>query len=191
MTLRSSTILAALLVLPAGPSLSAQVVRSGNIATCIPGKECSEETIDGRKYLVLELSQTTVKVAILPDSKYNHIAAIVENRTGLTIQLNPADFRIEVAEPKYKRLSYVDPGQAKPGWTKTAKPQSPSVARSFAGSKESDRKNDHDYLQAMKLGPESTTAGEVFFERTSGNSPMSLLLPIGGTIFEFPMKRAK
>ena len=158
----------------------AMVTRSGNVVTCVENKGCTEEVIGGQHYRVLQTDRFTVKVAMDSEGKYNRADVIVTNRTGYEIHLSPADFRIEVNEPKDKRLSYVEPEKLKLPRQK---------AKDRLAAAETALK--HPILTAEKLVPEASAEGRVFFERSGSARTMSLILPISGAIFEFPYTTAK
>jgi len=165
------------------------MVRSGNVRACDAAKDCVRETIDGQQFYVLQTPQMIVRVAVEPDSKYNHIAVMVENRAGFELHVNPSDFRIEVMEPKFKRLSYIEPEKLHLPKIKPAKmlpTPKPVLASSFAStpSVTAQLPPGRAFLGDSTLAPSGTTSGEVFFERSSGSGSLSLFLPIGGTIFE-------
>ena len=175
-------------------SATAQVVRSGNLVTCEISKGCTQETIDGRKFYVLETSQLVVKVAVNPDAKYNHFAVALENRSDRAIQVSPSDFRVEVNEPKFKRLSYIEPDKLKLPKGRAQKPQTTVlVGKSFvaAPAEKVAATGATTFLASSTLAPAGSVSGEVFFEREGKCDNMSLLLPIGFVIYEFPIKAAK
>jgi hypothetical protein len=168
------------------------VLRSGKLITCHPGEDCSEETIDGRLFYVMQTPQMVVKVAVEPDSKYSHITVYVENRGGFSIQLVPAAFRIEATQPKFKRFSYIEPKMLKLPQIKTPKPESTSArGSSFMGASHESEADRRTFMYPSPLGPSGTTFGDVYFERADNSSTMSLLLPISGTVFEFPYAPSK
>jgi hypothetical protein len=185
--------LLAALVSFAGVSAPAPVVlRSGKVITCHPGEDCSEETVDGRLFYVMQTAQMVVKVAVEPDAKYSHITVYVENRGGFGIQIVPAEFRIEAKEPKFKRYSYIEPKMLKLHEIKPPKAEStPARGASFMGAPHESEADRHMFMFPSPLGPSGTTIGEVYFERAGGSGTMSLLLPISGTVFEFPYAPSK
>ena len=187
-----SVFLAALLAL-AGVSAPAQVVvRSGNILTCHPGKDCTEETVDGRRFYVMQTPQMVVKVAVEPDAKYSHVTVTLENRGGFDIRVAPSDFRIEMTDPKFKRLSYIEPEKLKLPKVKAAKVEKTSAqGSSFMGASHASESGRPKFLESATVAPEGAASGEVYFERASGSGTMSLLLPIAGSIFEFPYTPSK
>jgi hypothetical protein len=180
------------------PSQSpSQFVRSGDVLSCHLGKDCTVETIDGRSFYVMQTDKLVVKVAIQPDAKYSHIAVSVENRAPFDIHFAPADFRIEMTEPKFKRLSYIEPGQLKlpnvkapPSATPKSGPPAVSapLASSFAGASHPAKATPAGphFLTSTTLAPAQIASGEVYFQRAHDSGAMSLLLPIAGSILEFP-----
>jgi hypothetical protein len=169
-----------------------QFVRSGDIFSCHPGKDCTEETIDGRTFYDMQTAKLIVKVAIQPDAKYSHIAVAVENRASFDIHVAPADFRIEITEPKFRRLSYIEPGKLKLPRLKAPRSVAPSATVPFASSflgaahVEPPAAPGPSFLASSTLAPAQSVSGEVYFERAKDPGTMSLLLPIAGSIFEFP-----
>ncbi len=177
-------------------SASAQVIRSGNFITCDVSKDCTQETIDGKRFYVIQAPQMTVKVAIDPDPKYSHIAVSLENRAPYEIHVTPSEFRIEVSEPKFKRLSYIEPEKLHLPKVKSAKsspaPSKAAVTNSFAASAPSTSQvGGPSFLTETVLAPSAATSGEVFFERANGGGASSVLLPIAGVIYEFPFTAPK
>jgi len=185
---RFPVVLAALFAFAAS-SASSQMVRSGNVLACDAAKDCAKETIDGQQFYLFQTPQMTVRVAVERDSKYNHIAVMVENRAGFELHVSPSDFRIEVMEPKFKRLSYIEPDKLRLPKIKPAKMlpmPKPALAGSFAATPTvtTQLPSGRAFLGDSTLAPSGTTSGEVFFERSGGSGSLSLILPIGGTIFE-------
>ena len=168
------------------------VLRSGKVITCHPGEDCSEETIDGRAFYVMQAAQMVVKVAVEPDAKYSHITVYVENRGGFSIQIVPAAFRIEAVEPKFKRFSYIEPKMLKLPQIKPPKAENTSVrGSSFMGASSESEADRRTFMYPSPLGPSGTTFGDVYFERADGSGTMSLLLPISGSVFAFPYAPSK
>jgi hypothetical protein len=183
-----SIVFLAAFVAVGGVSSPAQVVvRSGSILSCHPGTDCTEETVDGRRFYVMQTPQMVVKVAIEPDAKYSHVTVALENRGGFDIRVAPSDFRIEMTDPKFKRLSYLEPEKLKLPRVKAAKVQKTAApAASLMGAVRESESSAPKFLQSATLAPAATASGEVYFERAGGSGTMSLLLPIAGSIFEFP-----
>jgi len=176
---------------PAHP-VPSHFIRSGDILSCRLGKDCSEETIDGRTFYVMQTEKMIVKVAVQPDSKYSHISVLVENRADFSIHFAPADFRIEITKPKFKRLSYIEPGNLKLPKVKAPKGEAPAVstpfASSFMGASHAQKPAPvrPKFLNSSTLAPAQSVSGEVYFQRANNSGTMSLLLPIAGSILEFP-----
>ena len=200
-----SAFLVALYFFPATLPVDAQspaktvsyVVRSGDILTCHLGKDCTEEIIDGRSFYVMQTDRLIVKVAVQPSPRYSHVSVAVENRAGFDIRFAPEDFRIEMTEPKFKRLSYIKPARLKLPKVKAPKTEAPPArtmfASSFMGASHQDKVATvrPNFLNSSTLAPAESASGEVFFERARNTAPMSLLLPIAGSIFEFPYTPSK
>ena len=203
-----------LLALASAGSLLAQTqtvtrlepTRSGQTILCRASLGCTEETIDGRRFYILETKNFEVKVAIDRDHKYNRADVTVTNHSGLDVHLTPADFRIEVLEPEFKRLSYIDPEKLKLPKVKPEKiakaaaqpagemhglalgAAAPAPSRAVMDEKKS---GPPALLASAVLTSTASTTGSVYFERSDKAKTMSLLLPIAGAIFEFPYVPAK
>ena len=112
----------------------------------------------------------------------------------------PEDFRIEVDDVKFKRLSYVDPagrqhahlerveemeGHGLPApeyWTSVEHKEAKEARLAAQSSK----------VKLLPQGPVANGAsvsGRVYFERPKGTTDRSLILPFRGVILEFPFPR--
>ena len=110
--------LAVLLCLPAAfsqqatsnpPAKDKVVLRSGQVTMCHIKKGCEEETMGGRRYLVMKSDGLLLKVTTGQDPKLGYADVTITNESGEEATVNPAEFRMELSEPKLKRLNYVDP----------------------------------------------------------------------------------
>jgi hypothetical protein len=182
---------------------AAQVMRSGMSLICIPGAACATETIDGKTFSVMQSARFTVKVAIGPTLRYNHATVVIQNRSASSIHLTPSDFRIEATEPRYIRLSYIEPARLRlpkikmtrrdgpPPSTLTARRAGVLTASFLSGSNSGSTYTGPNFLQTTEIASAQSVRGEVYFQRKRGVGTMSLLLPVSGTIFEFPYTAAK
>ena len=190
-----TVLLASLLLVPAVHVASAQL-RSGSFVTCELSRDCTQETVDGRRFYVIQTPQLVVKVAIDADPKYNHIAVQLHNRSSYDIRFSPSDFRIEETQPKFKRLSYIEPGKLHLPRVKNARRSLPRPALGNTFMAEPPQESGSQpagpvFLASSTLAPSGNASGEVFFERDKSNGGMTLLLPIAGLIYEFPYAPAK
>jgi hypothetical protein len=166
------------------------VLRSGDVVSCVIDKSCTEETIHGRRYLVLQTPEAAVKLSITPDSRYNHAFVTIENHASWQLKVNPAEFRIEVSEPKFKRLSWLDPHAVKPYKFKSEplpKPSELGSGTTLQNPNFSGHVAGVPFLKATTLAPSASTSGEVFFETSKNMGGMSLYVPLGGITYEFPL----
>jgi hypothetical protein len=195
MTRRVTPVLFAAILASTFTLASAQAIRSGNFVSCTNSKSCSQETINGQRFYVIETPQLVVKVALNPDSKYNHFAIALENRSSYGIRVSPSDFRIEVTEPKFKRLSYIEPEKLRLPKVKIKNQPlpPPTLGNSFVAASDPapHQAGGPLFLTESTLAPAATASGEVFFERDGKPGSMSLLMPIAGMIYEFQLSPAK
>jgi hypothetical protein len=185
-----------------------------NVITCQVNANCTNKTLYGRLYQVINSPRFTVMVAVSQEGLYTRADISIANNTILPQSLSPEDFRVEVVTPKPKVLLYVPPSDLKdlpaaaetpstPQITSSAPPpqapaaadpgQTPSIDELYAQTrKNAAMKEDADKiasqrdLSATSLPPNEVTRGRVFFERDKHAQLVNVVLPIAGLVFEFP-----
>jgi hypothetical protein len=185
-----------------------------NVITCQVNANCTNKTLYGRHYQVINTPRFTVMVAVSQEGSYTRADVSIANNTILPQTLTPEDFRVEVVTPKPKVLLYVSPSDLK---DLPATPETPSIPQSASSPlplqapapadpgqtpnidelyaqakknavlKENADKiaSQHD-LSATSLPPNEVTRGRVFFERDKHAQLVNVVLPIAGLVFEFP-----
>jgi hypothetical protein len=190
---------------PAGPTLkvpkatvskptSKPVIRSGEVLTCMIAQGCTEETVKGERFLVLIGNGFTVKSALNLDTDTTYADVTIVNHRSWPQHLIPAEFRIDVAQPAYKRLSYVDPsklGLAKGKVSTKSKGLPPpsyfTSAKHLKEKEELAAKFAVPPLPRRVMKPNEEVTGRVYFQAPGKTATsMSLILPIFGETFEFP-----
>ena len=181
------------------------ILRSGHVTMCQPGKGCEEETIGGRKYFVLEDDGFLLKVASGIDQKHGYADVRITNQTGTVQQVDPANFRMEEAEPRLHRLSYVDPNRQQPAAPAEARPAKSDSARGlpppdyWTSEEHAQEKQlqpvtlvhlNIPMLHASAIAPGATIFGRVYFDRPRRTTGVSVLVALPGALFEFPCNLA-
>jgi hypothetical protein len=166
-----------------------------NVITCQVNANCTNKTLNGRLYQVINTPRFTVMVAVSQEGPYTRADVSIANNTIRSQALTPEDFRVEVVTPKPKVLLYVHPSDLKdlpadpvssPTPQLASSPQ-PSQAPSAADPGQSaDRIASQHDLSATSLPPNEVTRGRVFFERDKHAQLINVVLPIAGLVFEFP-----
>ena len=104
-----------------------------NVITCQVNANCTNKTLYGRTYKVINTSRFTVMVAVSQEGAYTRADVSIANNTIMSQSLTPEDFRVEVVTPKPKVLLYVPPTDLKdlpPTTQTTSAPQTASAAPS-------------------------------------------------------------
>jgi hypothetical protein len=102
-----------------------------NVITCQVNANCTNKTLYGRTYKVINTPRFTVMVAISQEGAYTRADVSIANNTIMSQSLTPEDFRVEVVTPKPKVLLYVPPTDLKdlpPANQTTSAPQTASAA---------------------------------------------------------------
>jgi hypothetical protein len=187
---------------PAEPSQPKYILRSGSVTQCEPGKGCEEELLNGRKYLVMRTDGFILKVASGQDQHHGFADVTITNETGTAQLVNPANFRMEEAEPRLHRLFYIDPNRDLP-----TPQREPKAAKSELGkglpSPEYWTSEEHlqekrvkavalvtnePLLRVQSIAPDQTVSGRVYFEHPRAPKGVSLLVALPGALFEFPCR---
>jgi hypothetical protein len=80
-----------------------------NVITCQVNANCTNKTLYGRTYKVINTPRFTVMVAVSQEGGYTRADVSIANNTIMSQSLTPEDFRVEVVTPKPKVLLYVPP----------------------------------------------------------------------------------
>jgi hypothetical protein len=102
-----------------------------NVITCQVNANCTNKTLYGRTYKVINTPRFTVMVAVSQEGAYTRADVSIANNTIMSQSLTPEDFRVEVVTPKPKVLLYVPPTDLKdlpPANQTTSAPQTAAVA---------------------------------------------------------------
>ena len=178
----------------------APVLRSGEVMTCRVGRDCTQEIVNGQRVYTMEVNGLVVRATLGQEQKVSFADLKIENKSTATLEVLPEDFRIEVDDVKYKRLSYVDPagtrhaqlerveerdghGLPPPDYWTSVEHKEAKEARLAAQSSK---------VKLLALGPLAagdSVAGRVYFERPRGTTDRSLILPFRGAILEFPFSK--
>ncbi len=185
-----------------------------NVITCQTNANCTNKTLYGRTYKVINTPRFTVMVAVSQEGAYTRADVSIANNTIFSQSLSPDDFRVEVVTPKPKVLLYVPPSDLKdlpptpeaPSAPQAASsplpPQTPAAAdpgqtpnidelykeakQKVAQKEEADKVASQRDLSATSLPPNEVARGRVFFERDKKAQLVNVVLPIAGLVFEFP-----
>jgi hypothetical protein len=84
-----------------------------NVITCQVNANCTNKTLYGRTYKVINTPRFTVMVAVSQEGGYTRADVSIANNTIMSQSLTPEDFRVEVVTPKPKVLLYVPPTDLK------------------------------------------------------------------------------
>ena len=116
------------------PTFAASVPKTilpDNVITCQVNANCTNKTLYGRTYKVINTPRFTVMVAVSQEGAYTRADVSIANNTIMSQSLTPEDFRVEVVTPKPKVLLYVPPTDLKdlpPANQTTSAPQTAAVA---------------------------------------------------------------
>jgi hypothetical protein len=208
-----------LLLVLTSPTLSfaasvPKTILPDNVITCQVNANCTNKTVYGRLYKVINTPRFTVMVAISQEGSYTRADVSIANNTILPQSLTPEDFRVEVVTPKPKVLLYVPPSDLKdlpatPATAPTASTalsplqsqapvaadttQTPNIDELYKEAKqkaalkeETDKVVSQRDLSATSLPPNEVASGRVFFARDKHAQLVNVVLPIAGLVFEFP-----
>ena len=177
------------------------VFRSGHVTMCHVGKDCMEEIVAGRKYLVMKTDGFVLRVATGEDRKHGYADVSITNETGSPQQLNPANFRMEETEPRLHRLLYIDPNRLESASQPEFKPVKSDIGHGLPPPEywTSDEHEQDKKLRSVSLvssrvvmlrtgmiAPDTTVSGRIYFERPRTTQGVSVVLALPGALFEFP-----
>jgi hypothetical protein len=106
-----------------------------NVITCQVNANCTNKTLYGRTYKVINTPRFTVMVAVSQEGAYTRADVSIANNTIMSQSLTPEDFRVEVVTPKPKVLLYIPPTGLKdlpPATQNPSASQTASAASSVA-----------------------------------------------------------
>jgi hypothetical protein len=199
-------------------AVAANIPRSilpDNVVICQANAGCFDKTLFGRSYKVLSTSRFTVMVSVSKEGSYTRADISISNNTGLPLNLNPDDFRVEVLSPKFKTLSYVSPADLKHVPSSPAIPPMPpeqidaavsyaprllaastmqdSTPDDYAAIKKREAQQEaydkavaQQHLAAVSISPNEVIRGRVYFQRDKHAQLVNLVFPVAGLVFEFP-----
>jgi len=105
-----------------------------NVITCQVNANCTNKTLYGRTYKVINTPRFTVMVAVSLEGAYTRADVSIANNTIRSQSLSPEDFRVEVVTPKPKVLLYVPPTDLKDLPPTTPTMSTPAVVSSAAAA---------------------------------------------------------
>ena len=175
-------------------------LRSGEVIVCELGKGCTQEMVGGRRVLSFEVDGLTVKASLDQEKQRSFADLTISNGTEAKLEVNPNDFRVEVDDLKFKRLSYIDPEGHRHLHPQPLEEESGHglpppeywTSEEHQRYKETRVEGDAGKVKLLDAGPlaaHATVAGRVYFERPPGTRDMSLILPFKGLILEFPFAK--
>ncbi len=178
-----------------------------NVITCNQDSRCSSKIVFGRSYRVLQTDRFIVMVSISDEGAYTRADVSIENNTGISQNLSPQDFRVEVISPRPKVLPYVPPAELQnlpisplpaqkatrpgPSFTPTASPPEASpapeaLAKEVTPKESEEREAAQKHLEVTALPPGEVIRGRVYFQRDIKAKLFNVVLPVAGLVFEFP-----
>jgi hypothetical protein len=180
-------------------SLAANLPRNANVVVCQPNAGCIHHTIFGHDYKILSTDRFAVMVFLSTEGRYTRADVSITNLTPTPINLSPEDFRIQALTSRSKVFLYVPPSQLEniPTPTRVAATDAPlenpelselEAARQRAAQEALELAATTPHLKAITIPPNQAIHGRVYFERDPGtmNQQVKVVLPIAGTVFEFP-----
>lgn len=147
------------------------------VVTCHSGATCARQSIDGRSYRILKTPQLVLMVSIGMEHGLTYADVSIVNGSGSKIAISPEDFRLEVLRPTPRVLNYMPPQNLLNGGT---------AAWSYSEKWEKSRQPRQVNLLSATLEPNEGVQGRVFFETAKSASEVKMVLPVGGTEYEFP-----
>ncbi|SNS91767.1 hypothetical protein SAMN05421770_10367 [Granulicella rosea] len=174
---------------PAKPKVA---IRSGEVIPCRVNLGCTDRTgPDGHHTYILEADGYIVEADFQVDQRFSHADVTIVNNSPNKLQLIPAEFRIDVVQPKYRRLSYLDPKRVEKTSKTSKKVKDLPPPSYFTSDKHTQDKQKEAAaipvppLKPRALGPSERESGRVYFQHPGKATEMSLVLPISGELFEF------
>jgi hypothetical protein len=170
-------------------------VQPYNVVVCQPGARCIHHTIFGHDYKILSTDRFAVMVFLSSEGRYTRADVSITNLTPTPINLSPEEFRIEALTSRSKVFLYVPPSELKdiPAPMHADAPVNPELseleaARQRATQQAVELAAATPHLKAITIPPNQAVHGRVYFERdpTATHQPVNVVLPIAGTLFEFP-----
>jgi hypothetical protein len=181
-------------------SLAANPPPTLNVVTCRPHAGCIHHTIFGHDYKILSTRRFAVMVFLSTEGRYTRADVSVTNLTATPVNLSPKDFRIQALTSRSKVFLSVPPSQIEniptliPAAASAPVPfESPEISELEAARQRATREAVEleaatPDLKAITIPPNQTIHGRVYFERDPAtmHQQLNLVLPIAGTVFEFP-----
>jgi len=182
-------------------SLAANLPRNLNVVVCQPNAGCIHHTIFGHDYKILSTDRFSVMVFLSTEGRYTRADVSITNLTRTPINLSPEDFRIQALTSRSKVFFYVPPSQLEnisiptrptpnPAADTPANPEINDLeaARQRATREAIELEAAAPHLKSIVIPPNQAVFGRVYFERDPGmkNQQVNLVLPIAGTVFQFP-----
>ena len=167
------------------------VLRSGHVSTCVVKRGCTEEQSGGHAAYVMQADGFTVRVSMLFNDRNTQADISITNQSGLQVQVLPADFRLELSEPKLKSISAEtrnEPAEETPRPNHSHGLPPPSYWTSAAHTRDVEERKAADtaLFSAGPLAPSQTAQGRVKFGEVKNAHELSLIVPVGSAVFEFP-----
>ena len=175
-------------------------LRSGEVISCHVDKGCTQEMVNGQRVFTMDVDGLTVRATLGQEQRVSFADLTISNAMAGALDVKPEDFRIEVDDVKYKRLSYVDPaggrhaflepreeqvGHGLPPpdyWTSVEHKEAKEARLAAESSKVS-------LLPMGAVAAGGSVSGRVYFERPKGTTDRSLILPFQAAILEFPFPK--
>jgi hypothetical protein len=182
-------------------SLAANLPRNLNVVVCQPNAGCIHHTIFGHDYKILSTDRFSVMVFLSTEGRYTRADVSITNLTSTPINLSPEDFRIQALTSRSKVFFYVPPSQLENISTPTRATPNPAAdapanpeiserdaARLRATQEAVELEAAAPHLKSIIIPPNQAVFGRVYFERDPGtkNQQVNVVLPIAGTVFQFP-----
>jgi hypothetical protein len=186
-------------------SLAASLPRNVNVVVCQPNAGCIHHTIFGHDYKILSTHRFAVMVFLSTEGRYTRADVSITNLTPTPINLSPEDFRIQALASRSKVFLSVPPSQLEniptliraaanaPVPLENPEISNPEIseldaARQRATQEAVELEAATPDLKAITIPPNQAIHGRVYFERDPAtmHQQVNLVLPIAGTVFEFP-----
>ena len=167
------------------------VLRSGRVTTCVVKQGCTEEKNGDRPAYVMQADGFTVRVSMLFSERNTQADIAITNQSGLQVQVIPAAFRLEMSEPKLKSISAETGSEPleetpRPYHSHGLPPPSYWTSAEHARDVEERKATDTALFSAGPLAPSQTAQGRVKFGEVKNAHELSLIVPVGSAVFEFP-----
>ncbi len=190
-------------------SLAANLPRNPlpyNVVACQPSAGCIHHTIFGHDYQIISTDRLTVMVFLSTEGRYTRADVSITNLTPIPTNLSLEDFHIEAPSSRSKVFPYVPPSQLEniPPPTRAAQTAAPNTdvspanpnpqltlieaAKRRAAQEAIEISAATPHLNAIIIPPNEAVMGRVYFERdpSTNHQQVNVVLPIAGTVFQFP-----